>query len=119
MFSTLLALTSRGHLHTYTGTHTVAHPMDLQAVIFDMTEFSLKNVVSSYNPYLPSSKHGYMSDFPSSSRFFSGGGVRLQEFPPVKFIIKCFEANYPESLGVLLIHKAPWIFSGKSVPAPC
>lgn len=29
-------------------------------------------------------------------------------------MIKCFEANYPESLGVVLIHKAPWIFSGRS-----
>lgn len=26
-------------------------------------------------------------------------------------MIKCFEANYPESLGSVLIHKAPWIFS--------
>jgi hypothetical protein len=30
----------------------------------------------------------------------------------VKFMIKCFEANYPESLGAVLIHKAPWIFQG-------
>lgn len=36
----------------------------------------------------------------------------LQEYPPVKFIIQCFEANYPECLGILLIHNAPWIFSG-------
>ncbi|KAF4234481.1 hypothetical protein CNMCM6805_008582 [Aspergillus fumigatiaffinis] len=34
------------------------------------------------------------------------------DYSPVKFMIKCFEANYPESLGVVLIHKAPWIFSG-------
>ncbi|KAK5685772.1 phosphatidylinositol transfer protein csr1, partial [Elasticomyces elasticus] len=34
------------------------------------------------------------------------------EYPPVKFIIRCFEANYPESLGLMLIHNAPWIFSG-------
>jgi hypothetical protein len=27
-------------------------------------------------------------------------------------MIKCFEANYPESLGVVLVHKAPWIFQG-------
>lgn len=27
-------------------------------------------------------------------------------------MIKAFEANYPESLGVVLIHKAPWIFQG-------
>lgn len=26
-------------------------------------------------------------------------------------MIKCFEANYPESLGSVLIHKAPWVFS--------
>ena len=25
-------------------------------------------------------------------------------------MIQCFEAYYPESLGVLLIHKAPWVF---------
>lgn len=35
------------------------------------------------------------------------------DYAPVKFIIKCFEANYPESLGAVLIHNAPWIFSGK------
>lgn len=27
-------------------------------------------------------------------------------------MIKCFEANYPESLGAVLVHKAPWLFSG-------
>ena|ERR1051325_11985534 len=25
-------------------------------------------------------------------------------------MIQCFEAYYPESLGILLIHKAPWVF---------
>lgn len=29
----------------------------------------------------------------------------------VKFIIKCFEGHFPESLGVLMIHKAPWVFA--------
>ncbi|RIA92224.1 CRAL-TRIO domain-containing protein [Glomus cerebriforme] len=29
----------------------------------------------------------------------------------VKFMIQCFEAYYPESLGTLLIHKAPWVFA--------
>ncbi len=37
----------------------------------------------------------------------------LQDYAPVKFMIKCFEANYPESLGVVLVHKAPWIFQGQ------
>ncbi|KAJ5746834.1 uncharacterized protein N7511_008530 [Penicillium nucicola] len=39
-------------------------------------------------------------------------GLSNMEYPPVKFILKCFEANYPESLGIMLIHKAPWVFSG-------
>ena len=30
----------------------------------------------------------------------------------MKFMIKCFEANYPESLGVCIVHKAPWVFQG-------
>lgn len=34
------------------------------------------------------------------------------DYTPVKFMIKCFEANYPESLGAVLIYKAPWIFQG-------
>lgn len=34
------------------------------------------------------------------------------DYPAVKFIIKCFEGHYPESLGFILIHKAPWIFQG-------
>jgi hypothetical protein len=28
-------------------------------------------------------------------------------------MIKCFEANYPESLGAVLVYKAPWVFQGK------
>ena len=34
------------------------------------------------------------------------------DYTPVKFMIKCFEANYPESLGSVLVYKAPWIFQG-------
>lgn len=33
------------------------------------------------------------------------------DYAPVKFMIKCFEANYPESLGAVLVYKAPWIFN--------
>lgn len=33
------------------------------------------------------------------------------DYTPVKFMIKCFEANYPESLGGVLVYKAPWIFN--------
>ncbi|KAE8381840.1 CRAL-TRIO domain-containing protein [Aspergillus bertholletiae] len=38
--------------------------------------------------------------------------VESVEYAPVRFLIDCFQANYPESLGVMLIHNAPWIFSG-------
>ena len=34
------------------------------------------------------------------------------DYTPVKFMIKVFEANYPESLGTILVHKAPWLFQG-------
>ena len=33
-------------------------------------------------------------------------------------MIKCFEANYPESLGVVLVHKSPWIFQSTLVSLP-
>ena len=39
-------------------------------------------------------------------------GLKNMDYAPVKFIIKCFEANYPESLGSVLIYKAPWVFQG-------
>ncbi|KAF2857627.1 CRAL/TRIO domain-containing protein [Piedraia hortae CBS 480.64] len=34
------------------------------------------------------------------------------DYTPVKFMIKCFEANYPESLGQVLVYKSPWVFQG-------
>ncbi|EPE02735.1 phosphatidylinositol transfer protein csr1 [Ophiostoma piceae UAMH 11346] len=34
------------------------------------------------------------------------------DYSPVKFMIKCFEANYPECLGAVLVHKSPWLFQG-------
>ncbi|KAL8717288.1 MAG: hypothetical protein Q9225_005460 [Loekoesia sp. 1 TL-2023] len=40
----------------------------------------------------------------------TGFSMANMDYAPVKFMIKCFEANYPESLGVVLVHKAPWIF---------
>jgi hypothetical protein len=39
-------------------------------------------------------------------------GLKNMDYAPVQFMIKCFEANYPESLGVVLVHKAPWVFQG-------
>ncbi|KAI5460264.1 CRAL-TRIO domain-containing protein [Mariannaea sp. PMI_226] len=42
----------------------------------------------------------------------TGFSMANMDYTPVKFMIKCFEANYPESLGVVLVHKAPWLFQG-------
>ncbi|PKX90537.1 CRAL-TRIO domain-containing protein [Aspergillus novofumigatus IBT 16806] len=42
----------------------------------------------------------------------TGFSLANMEYAPVKFIIRCFELYYPESLGVLLIHNAPRIFAG-------
>ena len=39
-------------------------------------------------------------------------GMSNMDYTPVKFMIKCFEANYPESLGSVLVYRAPWIFQG-------
>lgn len=42
----------------------------------------------------------------------TGFSMANMDYTPVKFMIKCFEANYPECLGSVLVHKAPWIFQG-------
>lgn len=38
--------------------------------------------------------------------------LKNMDYAPVKFMIQCFEAHYPESLGVVMIYKAPIVFSG-------
>ncbi|TGO18662.1 hypothetical protein BTUL_0008g00430 [Botrytis tulipae] len=47
-----------------------------------------------------------------SARMLLEPPVDTADYGPVKFMIKCFEANYPESLGVVLVHRAPWVFQG-------
>lgn len=42
----------------------------------------------------------------------TGFSMANMDYTPVKFMIKCFEANYPECLGTVLVHKAPWVFQG-------
>lgn len=41
----------------------------------------------------------------------TGFGMANMDYTPVKFMIKIFEANYPESLGHICVHRAPWIFN--------
>ncbi|CAO3597114.1 unnamed protein product [Absidia cylindrospora] len=49
----------------------------------------------------------------SSCIVFNLEGFTLanMDFEFVKFLLHCFEAYYPETLGSCLIHKAPWVFS--------
>ncbi|KAJ4387937.1 phosphatidylinositol transfer protein csr1 [Gnomoniopsis smithogilvyi] len=42
----------------------------------------------------------------------TGFSMANMDYTPLKFMIKCFEANYPESLGSVLVHKSPWLFQG-------
>lgn len=42
----------------------------------------------------------------------TGFGLRNMDFHVVKFLCTVFEARYPETLGLVLIHNAPFVFSG-------
>ncbi|KAF3177606.1 hypothetical protein EYR41_008747 [Orbilia oligospora] len=42
----------------------------------------------------------------------TGFGFYNMDYTAVRFIIDCLQSHYPESLGVCLIHNAPWIFQG-------
>ncbi|PHH58837.1 hypothetical protein CDD81_4281 [Ophiocordyceps australis] len=42
----------------------------------------------------------------------TGFSLANMDYHPVKFMIQCFEANYPECLGAVLVHNAPWVFQG-------
>lgn len=39
-------------------------------------------------------------------------GLANMDYSLVQFLVKCFEAYYPESLGAILIHNAPFVFWG-------
>lgn len=41
----------------------------------------------------------------------TGFTLKNADNAPVKFLTAMFEAHYPESLGMVIIHNAPWIFS--------
>ncbi|CAI1602888.1 hypothetical protein SEUBUCD646_0L04200 [Saccharomyces eubayanus] len=60
------------------------------------------------------SKLFFKENHPASTTILfdlNGFSMSNMDYAPVKFLITCFEAHYPESLGHLLIHKAPWIFN--------
>lgn len=41
----------------------------------------------------------------------TGFSLKNADTHTIKFLADCFEAHYPECLGLILIHNAPWIFS--------
>lgn len=41
----------------------------------------------------------------------TGFSLKNADMNAVKFLVKQFEANYPESLNAIWVHKAPWIFN--------
>jgi len=46
----------------------------------------------------------------------TGFALRNMDTHVVKFMVQVFEARYPEHLGVLLVHNAPFVFNSKSSP---
>lgn len=42
----------------------------------------------------------------------TGFGLANMDWKSLGFIVKCLESYYPESLNVLLVHNAPWVFQG-------
>lgn len=40
----------------------------------------------------------------------SGFSMKNADNAPVKFLMAMFEAHYPECLGIVIVHNAPWIF---------
>ncbi|ETS75777.1 hypothetical protein PFICI_12721 [Pestalotiopsis fici W106-1] len=42
----------------------------------------------------------------------TGFGLKNMDFHVVKFLLSVFEARYPETLGVVLVHNAPFVFWG-------
>ena len=42
----------------------------------------------------------------------TGFGLKNMDFHVVKFLVGVFEARYPEYLGTVLVHNAPWVFWG-------
>ncbi|KAF9158543.1 hypothetical protein DFQ26_007511 [Actinomortierella ambigua] len=39
-------------------------------------------------------------------------GLANMDYSLVKFLVQCFEAYYPESLGGIIVHKSPFVFWG-------
>ena len=49
----------------------------------------------------------------------TGFGLKNMDYHVVKFLVSVFEARYPETLGLVLVHNAPFVFWGKSISDLC
>ena len=73
-------------------------PQEKCIIFFDLTGFGLVRLISA-KLNMP---------LVADSLLFQ----RNMDWNCILFIVKCLEAYYPESLGIMYIHNAPWIFSG-------
>jgi hypothetical protein len=46
----------------------------------------------------------------------TGFGLANMDFHVVKYLAQVFEARYPETLGAILVHNAPFVFWGRTSP---
>lgn len=84
--------------------------MGVQTVVFDMTGFSISNMVSFYPLF------AHLPIVLSMQTYSRGILIQQQEYAAAKFLIECAQTAYPEILGAMLIHNAPWGFSGTYLP---
>ncbi|KAI0204182.1 CRAL-TRIO domain-containing protein [Astrocystis sublimbata] len=70
-----------------------------------MERYILHNIESLRNEKIANDKFCLIFDM-------TGFALKNMDFHVVKFLISVFEARYPETLGVILIHNAPLVFWG-------
>ncbi|KAF7999928.1 hypothetical protein HF325_005777 [Metschnikowia pulcherrima] len=63
--------------------------------------------------YAKLTMRSYSKDIDGANILFDMSGFSLKnaDLNAVRFLAKAFEANYPESLSCIWVHKAPWIFN--------
>ncbi|RDW83582.1 CRAL-TRIO domain-containing protein [Aspergillus mulundensis] len=56
--------------------------------------------------------HQFITHLVECTRLVMSPGAESADYGAVKFIIRCFEIYYPDSVGLILMHNAPRVFSG-------
>ncbi|EPQ67604.1 Bgt-4258 [Blumeria graminis f. sp. tritici] len=97
------------------GTDKNGRPLCIVRVRFHKTGEQGEGSLEKYTVYLIETARMILAppvDTASVLFDMTGFSMANMDYAPVKFMIKCFEANYPECLGVIIVHKAPWVFQG-------